>query len=128
MNEDFITLISCAVKSIEIKDFKEARNYICKAILLCTSAPQPFNLLGILEEYKGNFLQACKYYRAAYALDPTYKAAANNLARVTTTLNINDREFIDFGSISKESKEQAKYYVEYDLNHVGYIRKNKKDR
>lgn len=126
MNEDFETYIACTVKSIELKDFEAAQSYIQKALFEKTNAPEPFNLLGILEEYKGNFLQACKYYRAAYALDPTYKAVINNLDRVTGMQYTQTLKRIDFGNKTDECEKDKMYYVEYDLNHVGHIKKIKK--
>ncbi|MDF2615099.1 MAG: hypothetical protein K0S71_2885 [Clostridia bacterium] len=126
MSEDFMKYISCSIKSIEHKDFETAKNYIQKSILQSIGAPQPFNLLGILEEYKGNLSQACKYYRASYALDPTYRAASNNLERVTGTQYMKKREHVDFGNRIDEDQDESEYYVEYDLNRVGHIKRVKK--
>ena len=127
MNGDFEACIACAIKSIELKDFEAAKSYIQKALLERINAPEPFNLLGILEEYKGNFLQACKYYRAAYALDPTYKAVINNLDRVTGMQYRQTLKHIDFGNRTDACEKDKMYYVEYDLNHVGHIKKIKKE-
>lgn len=41
--------------------------------------PQPHNLLGLLLEMQGDHLSAMKHFRAAWALDPTYKPARTNM-------------------------------------------------
>lgn len=122
MKRDFKIYISSAIEKIEFKEFESAKEYIQKALLEQMSAPEPFNLLGILEEYKGNFLQACKYYRAAYALDPTYKAARNNLDRITGITYRQALKDIDFGNQQDLSEKENMYYVEYDENRVGHIK------
>ena len=48
------------------------------------SAPQPYNLMGIVLEKTGNHPAAMKHFRAAWALDPTYVPANRNLERYGT--------------------------------------------
>ncbi len=60
----------------------EALPSIKEAIRLNTEAAEPHNLLGIFFELTGDDDNARKHYRAAYALDPTYKPACRNLERL----------------------------------------------
>ncbi len=90
--EDFLNY---AKKCIVQKQFSLARKYLNKAIGLDASKPEAFNILGGLYEIKDEILEAQKKYRAALALDPTYKPAQQNLER-TTDRNYN-KEDIDFG-------------------------------
>lgn len=46
-------------------------------------AAEPHNLLGIWHELNGNKDKARKHYRAAFALDPTFKPACRNLERIS---------------------------------------------
>lgn len=52
---------------------------ICEAMERYPHAPQPHNLLGIVLEKLGDHAAAMKHFRAAWALDPTYKPASHNL-------------------------------------------------
>lgn len=74
--------ISDAIGSLRNKNTDSGYKLISKALLLNPDAPEPHNLLGILSEMKGDDSVARKHYRAAYALDPTYKPACRNLERL----------------------------------------------
>jgi DNA-binding NtrC family response regulator len=75
--------IELAKKSIGQQEFDAAARRIRQAIAADATKPEAFNLLGVLMEMDGNKLEAQKDYRAALALDPTYKAAQENLSRTT---------------------------------------------
>ncbi len=51
---------------------------ICRAMERHPHAPQPHNLLGIILEKTGDHCSAMKHFRAAWALDPTYRPADHN--------------------------------------------------
>ncbi len=78
----FNLTITEAIKLLQKKDIKAAMSVISNAITLNMHAPEPQNLLGILCEIQGDDNTARKHYRAAYALDPSYKAACRNLERL----------------------------------------------
>lgn len=84
--ETFRDIIEFAKKCILSKGYSKAEGYLKEGIAKDTSSPEPHNLLGVLSEYRGNISQAQKHYRAALALDPTYKPADKNLSR---TVNMN---------------------------------------
>jgi DNA-binding response OmpR family regulator len=69
--------------AVEAYDFDTAASWAQAAIALDSSRPEAYNLLGALLERRGGRLEAQRYYRAALALDPTYKPAWNNLNRST---------------------------------------------
>lgn len=75
--------IELAKKCIGEQQFAAAEEHLRRAITADATKPEAFNLLGVLLEMGGNRLEAQKEYRAALALDPTYKPAGENLARTT---------------------------------------------
>ncbi|MEW5935206.1 MAG: tetratricopeptide repeat protein, partial [Bacillota bacterium] len=45
--------------------------------------PEAYNLLGLVAELGGQLPEALKMYRAALAVDPSYRPALANLERAT---------------------------------------------
>jgi DNA-binding response OmpR family regulator len=80
---DYDGCIEQAKAAVEAYDFDTAASWAQQAVSLDTSRAEAFNLLGVLLERRGGRLEAQRYYRAAVALDPTYKPAWNNLNRST---------------------------------------------
>ena len=68
-----------------VRKYTAARNYpkcaamISEAMMKFPNAPEPHNLLGIVLEKEGDHAGAMKHFRAAYALDPNYIPARQNL-------------------------------------------------
>ena len=75
--------VELAKKCIGQRKLDAAREHVRQAIAADATKPEALNLLGILLEISGNKLEAQKNYRAALALDPTYKPAQENLSRTT---------------------------------------------
>lgn len=73
--------IEKVIKYILLFEFEKAEEFIKQAMMKDMSSPIPYNLLGVVFEYKKEILQAQKYYRASLALEPSYKAAKQNLER-----------------------------------------------
>jgi DNA-binding response OmpR family regulator len=82
---DYEGCLEQAKAAVEAYDFDTAASWAQAAVALDTSRAEAFNLLGVLLERAGGRLEAQRYYRAALALDPTYKPAWNNLNRSTRT-------------------------------------------
>jgi DNA-binding response OmpR family regulator len=80
---DYEGCLQQAKAAVEAYDFDSAASWAQAAVALDTSRAEAFNLLGVLLERRGGRLEAQRYYRAALALDPTYKPAWNNLNRST---------------------------------------------
>ncbi len=92
----FTQNISQAADRLRRHEFKDAYPLIVEAIRANPDAPQPHNLLGIWFELMGDGDKARKHYRAAYALDPTFKPACRNLERICTMFEYGRIPF-DFG-------------------------------
>ena len=80
---DYEGCLEQAKAAVEAYDFDSAVSWAQAAVSLDTSRAEAYNLLGVLLERRGGRLEAQRYYRAALALDPTYKPAWNNLNRST---------------------------------------------
>lgn len=78
--DDYVTFAKNCINSQKLEKGYE---YIKKAVSMDTSNPEAFNLLGVILEYKNEPLKAQKQYRAALALDPSYKPAQQNLERTS---------------------------------------------
>ena len=78
----FQSAINKAVSALMARDFPSSRQIIADAMMMNMDAPEPHNLLGILYELLGDDVAARQHYRAAYALDPTYKPSCRNLERL----------------------------------------------
>jgi DNA-binding response OmpR family regulator len=75
--------LELAYQRINSSKFDAARVYAHKAISLEPDRPEAFNILGGLDEARGNRLEAEKNYRVALTLNPSYVPAQKNLDRVT---------------------------------------------
>ena len=94
---EYTLAINEAIQMLKARDITSSRSKIANAMILDMNAPEPHNLLGILCELILDDNTARKHYRAAYALDPTYKPACRNLERLCTfEWGIQKRDF-DYG-------------------------------
>jgi FixJ family two-component response regulator len=82
---DYASSIEFAKKAIMDFHFDAAVEHVRKAVSFDPARPEAFNLLGVLEELRGNRLEAQKHYRAALSLDPSYGAALVNIERLTSS-------------------------------------------
>ena len=57
--------------------FSEAEDEAAQAMAAAPHDAQPHNLMGIIVESRNDHVQAMKHFRAAWALDPTYRPARN---------------------------------------------------
>lgn len=85
-HSSFEKKIEQAVNALQAKDYAAAKDYLKYAMYENedNNAPEVHNLYGVLAELTGDLSLAGKHYRAAYALDPTYKPASKNLERITS--------------------------------------------
>ncbi|AVQ45173.1 MULTISPECIES: hypothetical protein [Clostridium] len=109
-----------AIKEIINKNYLQARHYIHQLILEDDTSPQTHNLLGAIAELTEDLNLAGKHYRAAYALDPTFKPACRNLERITNFYYRLDIKSIDFGD-KLEKEDENFYIIQYDYNNVGHL-------
>lgn len=73
------TLCNLARTLITEKRYEECIPHLRRAMEDYPHAPHPHNLMGILLEKTNDHLLAMKHFRAAWALDPTYRPAGHNL-------------------------------------------------
>jgi Tfp pilus assembly protein PilF len=95
--QEYCQRIESVTDTLRAKDLPAARQRIAEAMMMDVDAPEPHNLLGILYELSGDYQAARKHYRAAYALDPTYKPSCRNLERITSFCFSTALTDIDFG-------------------------------
>lgn len=95
--------LSYAKSLISQQKFEAAQDYLEEALSCDTSQPEPFNLLGIILELQDKSTEAQKKYRAALALDPSYKPAQENLDRASQFEY--DKESIDLDELVAEEEE-----------------------
>ena len=83
-NLDYESRMEHARRSIGQKKLEEALQTLRGAVGLDSARPDAFNLIGECLEAGGDVLEAQKNYRAALALDPTYRVAQQNLHRTVS--------------------------------------------
>lgn len=77
----FDQVVEYAKKCVVERDLDKAYTYLREAVRLDPAKPEPFNLMGAIDEINGDVSAAQKMYRAALALDPSYGPALANLDR-----------------------------------------------
>ncbi|MFO7929089.1 MAG: response regulator [Candidatus Humimicrobiaceae bacterium] len=81
--KSFEDLIEFSKRCIINKDYGKAKKFLKKSLLEDVDSPEPYNLLGAINESNNHFKKATKYYRAALDMDPSYEPAQRNLERIT---------------------------------------------
>lgn len=79
-------ILNCAAESIKKGDIEWAKTLLKEAISKDMEDPEAYNLLGIAYEKLGNRVKANKYFRVAYYMDQSFKAARENLDRTSQFL------------------------------------------
>lgn len=93
----YMIKIKIAINAIKMGDYELAMISTKQAGLENQDLPEYHNLLGIIAEHNKKLSLACKHYRAAYALDPSYKPALNNLDRIANQRTGNFPKAPDYG-------------------------------
>lgn len=79
--EDPGELLEKAKSAINSRDFSRAEEFLNQAEKTSEKKPSIYNLLGAIEEIRGNQEKAMKNYRIALNIDPTYTPAQKNIER-----------------------------------------------
>ena len=114
-NDWFSGSMAQAALRLQSGDFESAYELITGAMCAAPDAPEPHNLLGIWFELSGDGAKARRHYRAAYALDPTFKPACKNLEQICTVFDSEDPRTYDYGVVAedmatgKDEKHQVKH-------------------
>ena len=84
-DNDFLAALCTEVRNLVAQGKLDlCLDRIRNAMATCPDAPQPHNLLGIVLEKQGRHTEAMRHFRAAWALDPTYIPAEQNLETYAT--------------------------------------------
>jgi len=120
--EELNKLCVTVKKYIGFQDYDKCEELIGTSMGKFPHAPEPHNLMGILLEKKGDHLTAMKHFRAAWALDPTYIPARQNLECYGTFYSSGKCAY-DESDCKVEEKDRKKnnYKFEYDENGVGHF-------
>jgi Tfp pilus assembly protein PilF len=109
-------------KLISLQDYEECKNMIYSAMEKYPYEPEPHNLIGILLEKKGDHLTAMKHFRTAWALDPTYIPARQNLDCYGTFYSSGKCAYDESDcEVEQKAGKQSNYEVEYDAHGVGHF-------
>jgi len=112
--------LCCEVRVlVQRKDYAECERRISNAMAKCPHAPEPNNLLGILLEKQGYHLLAMKHFRAAWALDPSYRPARQNLDRYAS-FYAHEAAAYDESDL-KEELPPRNIEIVYDELGIGYV-------
>ena len=104
------------------EEYEKCNDMICKAMSVYPDAPQPHNLLGVVLEMTGNHVSAMKHFRAAWALDPTYAPANQNL---TTYGTFYSSGRIAFDECDCQRTKAPVCTIEYDAHGIGHVIRRK---
>jgi len=116
------TLCDQVRELIGLNDFDECERLICDAMGKAPHAPEPNNLLGILLEKQGDHLLAMKHFRAAWALDPTYRPVRQNLDNYASFCAYSPAAYDE--SDCKDEPSLSKVEIVYDQRGIGHVVKH----
>lgn len=128
-NENELTTLCNEIRNLSNNgEFDKCLNLIYLSMSRFPDAPEPHNLLGIILEKTGNHPLAMKHFRAAWALDPTYHPANQNLMILGSFEQHGEFAFDGSDCSEKEEKKQREIvYVgrgtrtEYDRFGIGRL-------
>ncbi|ETA81214.1 tetratricopeptide repeat protein [Youngiibacter fragilis] len=110
----YTSKIGSAATAIKLGDYDRARVLLGQAAQEDQNQPEYHNLLGIIAELRRDLTLACRHYRAAYALDPSYLPASRNLDRITAYSTARNTGTPDYGDACKIEELPASFaYSEY---------------
>ena len=98
-------------------NYQTCRALIRDAMADNPDAPQPHNLLGIVMEKEGDHAGAMRHFRAAYALDPTYLPARQNLDHYGTFYS---RGGCAYDESDCPQEAPSPYEIQYDEKGIGH--------
>lgn len=111
------TLCAQAKELILNGNFTACEHLVISAMMEYPHAAQPHNLLGILLEKQGDHVAAMKHFRAAWALDPSYIPARQNLETYGTFYT---GGHCMFDTQDADEEPQAPFITEYDSQGIGH--------
>ena len=103
-------------------EYRECERLIFDAMGKYPHAAEPHNLIGIVLEKEGDHITAMKHFRAAWALDPAYLPARQNLDSFGIFFSRGNTAF-DESDCPEE--DQVKCATEYDAQGIGHVVRRK---
>ena len=119
MESNLRALCSKVRDLIETGNVKDAKNLITDAMKENPDSGVPHNLLGILEEYRGNHILAMKHFRAAWALEPTLLPARWNMNEYGEWKKVHHCAYTE--EDVPEETGQPMYKTVYDEKGIGHM-------
>jgi Tfp pilus assembly protein PilF len=117
--QELAALCTSIRQLVEQNKYEIAEVLIKEAMGKYPDAPEPHNLMGLVLEAKRDHLTAMRHFRAAYALDPTYLPAQNNLDHYGTFFSRGARAYDE--SDCPQKKKVDPYQVEYNIRGIGHL-------
>ena len=104
------------------RNFSEAEDEAAQAMAAAPHAAQPHNLMGIIAESRNDHVQAMKHFRAAWALDPTYRPARINMERYGSFSGQMPRPVYDETECEPcPAQSRLTCRIEYDKHGIGHV-------
>ena len=104
------------------RHFSEAEAEAAQAMAAAPHDAQPHNLMGIIAESRNDHVQAMKHFRAAWALDPTYRPARINMERYGSFSGQMPQPVYDETECAPDPAEsRPAYRIEYDAKGIGHV-------
>lgn len=79
--QSYESIVEYAKERIVNQDYRQAKEWLHKAVAAEPAKPVAYNLLGVMAEMENQIQLAQRMYRAALSVDPSYTPATNNLDR-----------------------------------------------
>lgn len=108
-------------------DFEQADKSIVQAMAENPHDAIPHNLMGILLEHENEHTLAMKHFRAAWALDPSFRPARFNLDKYGSYFEKDSGkpDAYEDSDCPVEHRRRDLYKIEYDERGIGHVVKRK---
>ena len=104
------------------RHFSEAEDEAAQAMAAAPHDAQPHNLMGIIAESRNDHVQAMKHFRAAWALNPTYRPARINMERYGSFSGRMPRPVYDETECEPcPAQSRLACRIEYDKHGIGHV-------
>jgi len=103
---------------VNLKEYQKCETILSAAMSKYPHAPEPHNLIGVLLEKQCDHVAAMKHFRAAWALDPTYLPARQNLNMFGTFFSQGEAAFEESDCPEEKFDE---YKIERDAHGIGHV-------
>jgi tetratricopeptide (TPR) repeat protein len=122
--QELTTLCGMVRALLPAGEYCKCKELISEAMKEFPNSAQPHNLFGLVLEREGNHPSAMKHFRAAWALDPTFWPARQNLEHYGTFDSGGCCAF-DQSDCGQDVNNNVK--VIYDKQGVGHVERESED-